>query len=263
MTTEGLPVVLLVGGSGSRMGDEAGGVPKPLVAVGGRPILWHVMKLYAHYGHTSFIFPLGYKGEAFRRYFLEYESFTYDMSFSVGRPDQRVIHNLGSEGEWEVTLFDAGLRAEKGERIYHAVERLQGETFFATYGDGIGDIDIAALYEFHHSHGKLATLTGFQPFSQYGVVDVDDDGRVNEIREKPRMSQWINAGFFVFEVGVRDYLTGDQVDLEQQALPKLAKDGELMMYKHTGYWASMDTFKDARNLNDDWENSAPWRVWKD
>lgn len=263
MTTDGFPVVLLVGGTGSRMGAEAGGIPKPLVDVGGHPILWHVMKLYAHYGHTRFIFPLGHKGEAFRRYFMEYEALTHDVSFALGCPDQRLSHNPGDEGEWHVTLFDAGLVTEKGARVRQAVERMEAQSFFVTYGDGIGDIALTALLDFHRSHGKLATLTGFQPFSQYGVVDVNEDGRVRHLSEKPRLAQWINAGFFVFERGVLDYLSDDQVDLEQQALPKLAAAGELMMYRHTGYWASMDTFKDAQHLNDVWEASAPWKVWSD
>ena len=263
MTTDDLPVVMLVGGTGSRMGEETRGIPKPLVDIGGRPMLWHVMKIYAHYDHTKFIFPLGHNGEAFRRYFLDYEVLTHDVSFSLGSSDKRVYHNFGSEREWHVTLFDAGLMTEKGARVRQAAERLQAQTFFVTYGDGIGDIDLDALTAFHDSHGKLATLTAFQPFSQYGVVDVDDHGVVSHLREKPRLPQWINAGFFVFERGVLDYLSGSQDDLERDALPKLAADGELMMYRHTGFWASMDTFKDAQHLNDIWKSNAPWKVWVD
>jgi len=263
MTTESLPVVLLVGGAGSRMEVGTSGIPKPLVDVGGHPILWHVMKLYAHHGHKEFMFPLGYKGEAFRRYFLEYQALTQDVSFNLGSPDQRVYHEYGNEAEWEVTLFDAGLVTDKGARVRQAAERLQAQTFFVTYGDGIGDIDLESLYTFHRSHGKLGTLTGFQPFSQYGMVDANKEGVVHQLKEKPRMSQWINAGFFVFERGVLDYLSSDQVELEQQALPKLAADGQLMMYRHKGFWASMDTFKDAQYLNEAWETSAPWKVWND
>ncbi|MEK7277598.1 MAG: sugar phosphate nucleotidyltransferase [Chloroflexota bacterium] len=260
--TEQLPVILLVGGLGTRMGPEAEGRPKALVEVGGRPIVWHIMKLFAHFGHTHFIFPLGYRGDLFRRYFLDYEAITHDLTFSLGQPERRTYHDPNREADWKVTLFDAGLNTNKGARVRQAGERLDGDRFFVTYGDGIGDVDIEALLKFHRAHGKLATLTGYQPLSQYGLVDAADD-RVTALREKPRLTNWVNAGFFVFERGVLDTLQGDDtMDLEKEALPKLAAAGQLMMYRHGGFWASMDTFKEAQTLSELWDKGAPWKVWK-
>lgn len=251
-----------MGGLGTRMGPEAEGRPKALVEVGGRPIVWHIMKLYAHYGHTRFVLPLGYRGDWFRRYFLDYEALTYDLTFQLGRPEQRQYHNANQEAGWALTLFDAGVPTNKGARVRLALERTDADRAFVTYGDGIGDVDLAALLAFHRSHGKLATLTGYQPYSQYGIVDVDAASRVTGLREKPRQADWINAGFFVFERGVLDYLAGGEAaDLEKDALARLAADGQLAMYPHTGFWASMDTFKEAQTLNDLWDKGAPWKVW--
>ncbi len=260
---DSLPVILLVGGLGTRMGPEAEGRPKALVEVGGRPIVWHIMKLYAHYGHTHFVFPLGYRGDWFRRYFLDYEALIHDLTFTLGKPDERRYHGPNHEAEWEVTLFDAGVPTNKGARIRQAMERLEAGTVFATYGDGIGDVDINALLAFHRLHGKLATLTAYQPYSQYGLLDVDANLRITNLREKPRLTNWVNAGFFVFEPDVLAYLAGDDtVDLEKEALAQLAEAGELMMYEHDGFWASMDTFKEAQTLNELWDSGAPWKVWK-
>ncbi len=262
MATETLPIILLVGGLGTRMGPEAEGRPKALVEVGGRPIVWHIMKLYAHYGHTHFVFPLGYRGDWFRRYFLDYEALTHDMTFTLGQPDRREYHRANQEAEWQLTMFDAGVPTNKGARVRQAGERLKAERFFVTYGDGIGDVDINALLAFHGLHGKLATLTGYQPYSQYGVLDVNDN-QVAALREKPRLTNWVNAGFFVFERGALDYMQGDDnVDLEKESLARLAADGQLMMYRHAGFWASMDTFKEAQTLNELWDQGAPWKVWK-
>jgi glucose-1-phosphate cytidylyltransferase len=261
--SESLPVILLAGGLGTRMGPEAEGRPKALVEVGGRPIVWHIMKLYAHYGHTRFTFPLGYRGDWFRRYFLDYEALTHDLTFTLGKPEARTYHRPNHEAEWEVTLFDAGIPTNKGGRVRLAMERLDDPRVFVTYGDGIGDVDINALLAFHRSHGKLATLTGYQPFSQYGIVDVTDEGQITALREKPRLTNWVNAGFFVFERSVLDYIgTDENADLEKETLPKLAADGQLMMYQHGGFWASMDTFKEAQTLTELWEKGAPWKVWK-
>ena len=167
-----------------------------------------------------------------------------------------------AERDWQVTLFDAGIKTRKGARVRLAAEQIDTATFCVTYGDGIGDVDINRLVGFHRAHGKLATLTGFRPLSQYGVLQTEADGQVLRLEEKPRLDHWINAGFFVFEHRVLEYLAGDEgVDLETDALPRLAADGQLMMYRHEGFWASMDTFKDVRYLNDVWNESAPWKVW--
>jgi glucose-1-phosphate cytidylyltransferase len=244
------------------MGPEAEGRPKALVEVGGRPMVWHIMKLFAHYRHTHFVFPLGYRGEWFRRYFLEYEALSHDLSFRLGQPGERRYHDQNREGDWDVTLFDAGLSTNKGARVRRAMQRLTDARVFVTYGDGIGDVDLDALLDFHRSHGRLATLTGFQPYSQYGVLELGGDSQVTTLHEKPRLANWINAGFFVFERGVLDYLQGnDEVDLEKETLARLAADGQLMMHRHTGFWASMDTFKEAQTLNELWDNGAPWKIW--
>ena len=200
----------------------------------------------------------------FRRYFLEYESLTHDVSFKIGSPQERTFLDRADERNWNVRLFDAGLDTEKGARVRKAFERFSAQTCFVTYGDGVGDVDINALLDYHRAHGKLATLTGYQPSSQYGVLDVDDSGQVNRLEEKPRLSQWINAGFFVFEREAMKYLEGgDEVELERGMLPALATHGQLMMYRHKGYWASMDTFKDAQKLERAWSHGAPWKVWND
>jgi glucose-1-phosphate cytidylyltransferase len=259
--SDSIPVILLVGGLGTRMGPEAEGRPKALVEVGGRPVVWHIMKLYAHYGHTRFIFPLGYRGDWFRKYFLDYESLTHDVTFKLGETEKRHYHGTNRESNWEVTLFDAGIPTNKGARVREAMKQTDAQTFFATYGDGIGDVNIEALLKFHRAHGKLATLTGYQPYSQYGIVEVEGD-RVTSLREKPRLSNWINAGFFVFERSVLNYLWGDDtVDLEKETFASLAKEGQLMIYRHNGFWASMDTFKEAQTLNELWDKGAPWKIW--
>ena len=262
VTSEALPVIFLVGGLGTRMGPDMEGRPKPLVEIGGRPILWHIMKVYAAYAHTHFILPLGHRGDLFRRYFVEYEALSHDFTFALGQPGVRRYHHTNQEQDWQVTLMDAGLATNKGARVRKAAVHLAGDRFFVTYGDGIGDVDLAALLAFHRAHGKLATLTGYQPYSQYGVVDADEAGHVLQLQEKPRLTSWINAGFFVFERAALEYFAGDDtLDLERQVLPRLTADGQLAMYRHTGFWASMYTFKEAQELGEIWERGAPWKIW--
>ena len=262
LSTE-VPVILLVGGMGTRMGADAGDLPKHLVPVGGRPILWHVMRLYSHFGHNDFVFPLGARGESFRRYFLDFRSLNYPLHVQLGDAAYS-SETSGAETKWNITLFDAGLSTNKGARVRLAAQRSSSPRFMVTYGDGIGDIDISAVLAFHRKHGRLATITGYQPFSQYGMLDVDDQGRVREMREKPRLPQWVNAGFMVFERAALDFFgVDDGVDLEKDVLPKLVAGGELMMYRHAGYWSSMDTFKDAQVLSDAWDAGAPWKLWSE
>ncbi len=261
MNTKSLPVVILCGGQGTRM-QGAGPSKKELVEIGEEPILWHVMKIYACYGHTRFILALGHEAEAIKRYFLEYESMNYDFTLPLGQPDARTYHQPNAEEHWTVTLTDTGLETEKGSRIARAAKYIEDDTFFVTYGDGVGDIDLDALLAFHRGHGRLATVTGVHPTSQYGILEVDETGQVTRFGEKPELAYWINAGFLVFERDVLDYLgSRDDVDLERETLPRLAEDEELMMYQHAGFWRSMDTFKDALALDDIWHESAPWKVW--
>ncbi len=262
--SERLPVVILVGGAGTRLGRQGEVPPKALVEVGGKPILWHVMKIYAAHGHTDFIMPLGYRGDWIRRYFLEFDVMSRPFTFTLGGSAPPEFHAEQQDGDWRITLFESGPRTtEKGARVRKAQPYIETPTFFVTYGDGVGDIDIDALLRFHRGHGRLATVTGVRPFSQYGVIDVTDESRVLGFRQKPQLDHWINAGFFVFDRGVFDYLgNGETTHLERETLPRLAADGQLMMYKHNGFWASMDTFKEAEFLTELWENGeAPWKVW--
>jgi glucose-1-phosphate cytidylyltransferase len=271
---EPLPVVILCGGESTRMQGTAsisnelvqvgvrGAAPtkKELVRVGGRPILWHVMKIYAAYGHARFILTLGHQAEAIKQYFLEYQPMTGDFTICLNRSGTISYHRSNAEEDWEVTLADTG-DAEKGTRIYRVARYIDADTFFVTYGDGVGDLDIDALLAFHREHGRLATVTGVNPLSQYGILRTDEMGNVTGFDQKPQLAHWINAGFMVFERPVLDYLAGDDVHLEREALPNLAADGQLMMYRHTGFWRSMDTFKEALELDAIWRESAPWKVW--
>jgi len=261
LVTEALPVVILCGGQSTRM-RGAPTSKKELVEIGGRPILWHVMKIYAGYGHTRFILALGHEGEAIKRYFLEYEPMNYDFTIPLGQPDAIAYHQANGEQNWRVTLADTGLDTPKGSRIFRAAKYITGDTFFVTYGDGVGDVDLDALLAFHRAHGRLATVTGVHPRSQYGILGVDRDDQVVGFGEKPELSHWINAGFLVFERTVLDYLEGEDINLEKETLPRLAADEELMMYRHTGFWRSMDTFKDALALDTIWRRSAPWKRWE-
>lgn len=236
---------------------------KELVEVGGRPILWHVMRIYAAYGHTRFILALGYQAEALKRYFLEYEPMSCDFTIRQGGSGAISYHRSGVEESWEITLVDTGLHTEKGSRIYRVARYIDTDTFFVTYGDGVGDVDLDALLTFHRQHGRLVTVTGVRPRSQYGILQADETGQVTRFGEKPQLEHWINAGFMVFERDVLDCLAGgDDVHLERETLPRLAADGQLMMYRHTGFWRSMDTFKEALELDTLWRESAPWKVWE-
>jgi len=261
MNADSLPVVILCGGQGTRMAGATTS-KKELVEIGEQPILWHVMKIYAKYGHTRFILTLGHEAAAIKRYFLEYEPMNYDFTIPLGQADAIAYHQSNSEQNWRVTLADTGLDTDKGSRIYRAGKYIDTDTFFVTYGDGVGDIDLEALLAFHRQHGRLATVTGVHPRSQYGILKPDADDQVVGFGEKPELDHWINAGFMVFEREVFDYLgPGDHVNLERETLPCLAADEELMMYRHTGFWRSMDTFKDALALDQIWRESAPWKIW--
>jgi len=262
--SERLPVVILVGGAGTRLGRQGEVPPKALVEVGGKPILWHVMKIYAAHGHTDFVLPLGYRGDWIRRYFLEFDVMSRPFTFTLGGTKAPEFHSEQQDNDWRITLFESGpLTTEKGARVRRARPYIQTDDFFVTYGDGVGDIDIHALLRFHRRHGKLATVTGVRPYSRYGVIDLADVNRVIGFHQKPQLDHWINAGFFVFGQGVFDYLEGGEAThLERETLPRLAADGQLMMYEHSGFWASMDTFKEAEWLTELWENGqAPWKVW--
>jgi len=257
-----MKVLLLAGGFGTRLSEETDVRPKPMVEIGARPILWHIMKIYSTYGFNEFVVLLGYKGyyikEYFANYFLHQSDITIDMS--NGKME---VHNNSSE-PWKVTLLDTGLHSMTGGRIKRAQEFIGDEPFMLTYGDGVADIDIKKLIEFHKSHGKVMTMTSAQPDGRFGALEIGEDNQVKEFKEKPKGDgSWINAGYFVCESKVFDYITeGDGTVFEQEPLKNLAKDGEIYTYKHDGFWMPMDTLRDKNLLNKMWnENKAPWKVW--
>lgn len=257
-----MKVLLLAGGFGTRLSEETDIRPKPIIEIGGKPILWHIMKLYSFHGFNEFVILLGYKGyhikEYFANYFLHQSDVTIDL-LSGGME----IHNNSSE-PWKVTLLDTGSNTMTGGRIKRAQSFIGKERFMLTYGDGVSDIDIKDLVKFHHSHGKSLTMTSAQPEGRFGSLDIDGERRVCRFMEKPKGDgNWVNAGFFVCESNVFDYiLDGDSTIFEQAPLKKLALAGELYTYQHQGFWMPMDTLRDKIKLNTLWEsNSAPWRVW--
>ena len=264
---EQIPVVILCGGQGSRMRGETL-TKKELVEVGGRPIIWHVMRIFSGHGFNQFVLTLGYQAEAIKRYFLEYELMCRDVTLELAHPangDGRSRHQLHGEMEhptWEVSLVNTGLHTEKGSRIVQVSDYLEGDRFFVAYGDDVSDVDLAALVAFHKEHGKLATITAVQVHLQYGVVEADEAGRVSGFSERPLLPYWINGGYMLFERAVlMEMAAGTNVNLETQVLPELARRGELMVYRHNGFWKSMNTFKDTLELEQLWQQGAPWKIW--
>ena len=259
-----MKVVVLCGGLGTRLREETEFRPKPLVDVGGRPVLWHIMKLYDHYGFRDFVLCLGYKGNMIKEYFLNYEAMNNDFTICLGQKSQIQFEGRHQEQNFRVTLADTGQETMTGGRVKRIKKYIDESTFMLTYGDGVGDVDIARLVEFHKSHGKLATVTTFHPGSRFGILNIGTtDGRVEEFIEKPRTDARASAGFFVFERGVFDYLEGDACILEQEPLQKLAADGQLMAYHHDGFFTAMDTYREYKYLNDLWSGGqAPWKVWE-
>jgi glucose-1-phosphate cytidylyltransferase len=259
-----LKTVILCGGIGTRLREETEFRPKPLVDIGGRPILWHIMKLYAHHGFRDFVLCLGYRGSMIKEYFLNYEAMNNDFTICLGRQHQVKYHEAHHEQDFHVTLAETGLETATGGRV-KKVEKYIGDddTFMVTYGDGVADLDVRSLVEFHRSHGKLASVTMIRPQSRFGVLDVGDTGAVASFAEKPQLQDWASAGFFVFNRKVLDYLDGESCVLEQEPLERLANDGQLMAYRHEGYFYAMDTYREYSQLNELWSNgSAPWKVWE-
>ena len=255
-----IPVVILCGGLGTRLREETEYKPKPMVEVGGRPVLWHIMKIYAHYGFTDFILCLGYKGSVIKDYFLGYEMMCNDCTVQLGRENKITYQSNHTEQDFNITLIDTGLHTMTGGRIKRIEPYVKSDTFMVTYGDGLADVDVGELVKRHAAHGRLATLTATRPPSRFGILDLAADGRVNRFREKV-VTEWINGGFFVFNRRVFDYLDTDCV-LEQKPLEKLAEEGQLMSFSHEGFWMGMDTYREYEILNKMWDSSsAPWKVW--
>ena len=257
------PVVILCGGRGTRLQEETEFKPKALVEIGGRPILWHLMRIYHHYGYYRFILCLGYKGNQIKEYFLNYPAMLNDFTLRLNSGSQQIWNHSNNIEDWEVTFVDTGLDTNTGGRIYRIRHLITEDYFLANYCDGLGDVDLDKLVEFHKSRGKIATVTGFHPRSRFGIVRVDDGAIVNYWQENPIVSDLTSGGYFVFNSGIFDYLDDDCV-LETRPLEKLAADGQLALNAHHGSWQCMDTYKEAQRLNGAWENgSAAWKVWND
>jgi glucose-1-phosphate cytidylyltransferase len=257
-------VVILCGGLGTRLKEETEIKPKPMVVIGNKPILWHIMKIYSHYGFNDFILCLGYKGEVIKEYFLNYDILSSDFTIKLAPQKTVTVHKTSEESDWRITLADTGVNAFKGARLKRIEKYIKEDTFMVTYGDGLGNIDIKKLLEFHNSHNKMATVTGVRPPSRFGEMETKED-KVLLFTEKPQASGGlINGGFFVFNRKFFECLTDeDNCDFERGTLEEIASRGELMVYKHDGDWACMDTFRDVEYLNKLWQNNeAFWKIWR-
>lgn len=256
-----MKVVILAGGFGTRLSEETHTIPKPMVSVGSAPILWHIMKIYSAAGFNEFVVLLGYKGYAIKEYFKNYFWHNSDVTLDLASNDVQ-FHNNRTEN-WKVTLVDTGENTMTGGRVLRAADFLGDERFLLTYGDGVGNIDFKSLVDFHKAHGKIATMTSVQPDGRFGTFN-EEGGQVKAFLEKPKGDgSWVNGGFFVLEPEFLNYIQeGDSTVLEEGPLENLAKDGELMVHRHTGFWKCMDTLKDKTDLQRMWDTgSAPWKVW--
>jgi glucose-1-phosphate cytidylyltransferase len=255
-----MKVVILAGGLGTRLSEETVVKPKPMVEIGGRPIIWHIMKIYGGLGFDDFVVCLGYKGYVVKEFFANYLVHRSDVTIDL-RTNSSLLHGNSTE-PWRVTLIDTGDKTMTGGRILRVKNYLDNQTFMLTYGDGVADIDIKKLLDFHRSHGKLATVTAVRPPSRFGGMSIED-GLVADFIEKPQIGEgWINGGFFVLEPGVLDYISGDETAFEREPLERLAREGQLAAYKHDSFWQCMDTLRDVALLNELWESGrCPWKVW--
>ncbi|ENN95794.1 glucose-1-phosphate cytidylyltransferase [Methanocaldococcus villosus KIN24-T80] len=257
-----MKVVILAGGFGTRLSEETHRIPKPMVEIGGKPILWHIMKIYSTYGYNDFIICLGYKGYIIKEYFANYFLHNSDVTIDL-KTNEIEVHNNYSE-PWRVTLVDTGLHTQTGGRIKRVAKYIGDETFMMTYGDGVGNINIRELVEFHKKHGKLATVTAVQPEGRFGVLKLNGNQVIKFAEKMDNKDSWINAGFFVLEPEVIDYIKGDDTIWEKEPLERLAEDGQLMAYFHRGFWKPMDKLKDKMELEKLWNSgNAPWKIWKD
>lgn len=255
-----MKVAILAGGQGTRLAEETEVRPKPMVEVGGRPLLWHIMRHYDHFGFNEFVVALGYKGDYIKRYFSEYHGASRSMRVRL-KTGEVEVHDDGFSEDWTVDLIETGRWTNTGGRIKRLEEYIDG-TFFLTWGDGVSDIDLRSLLDFHLSHGKLTTVTAVHPPPRFGQLVLEDE-RVVEFTEKPLGKEWINGAFFVCEPDVFDFIDGDATQWEKEPLERLAEKGELMAYRHEGFWQPMDTLRDKKHLQDLWDHGgAPWRIWE-
>ena len=255
-----MKAVILAGGLGTRISEESHLKPKPMIEVGGKPILWHIMKIYSHYGINDFVICCGYKGYLIKEYFANYFLHMSDVTFDM-KQNRMEVHEKHAE-PWRVTLVDTGQDTLTGGRLKRVRDFIGEETFSFTYGDGIADINVSKLISFHHNHGKLATVTAIQPPGRYGALNINGI-QVNSFQEKPEGDgAWVNGGFFVLEPAVIDNIEGDQTSWEYGPLVKLAQEGQVMAFQHEGFWQAMDTLRDKNQLEDLWNTRPPWKVWK-
>ena len=260
-----MKAVILAGGFGTRISEESHLKPKPMIEIGGMPIMWHIMKLYSHYGVNDFVICAGYKQNVIKEWFADYFLHTSDITFDFTEGNQIIVHNKRTE-QWKVTVVDTGLNTMTGGRLKRVKEFLDdNEPFFMTYGDGVSNVDIDKLLEFHKKSGRLATLTAVKPDSRFGILDLSEDDEIMAFREKKVVdSGWINAGFMVLEKKVLDYVKDDTIMFENEPLEMLANERQLMCYKHDDFWQCMDTLRDKETLEKLWgSKQAPWKLWQD
>jgi len=259
-----MKILILCGGLGTRLREETEFRPKPLVEVGRRPILWHIMKIYSHYGFRDFVLCLGYRGNMIKEHFLNYEAMNNDFTICLGSRNYINYHGAHHEQDFRITLADTGPETMTGGRVKRAARYIDEDTFMVTYGDGVGDVNVEKLVAFHKSHGKLATVTVVRPVSRFGLLEIGRQNKVSKFAEKPTIDGWMSAGFFVFNRRVLDLIDSDDCILERAPLEKLARDGQLVAYHHHGFFFAMDTSREHKILNDLWDKgTAPWKVWKD
>lgn len=257
-----MKVVILAGGYGTRFSEETDLKPKPMIEIGGKPILWHIMKIYSHYGFNDFIICLGYKGYIIKEYFMNYFIHMSDLKVNLAQGSFEALNSYSEN--WSVTMVDTGLDTMTGGRIKRIRRYLNNEPFLLTYGDGVADINIRELIKFHESQGKAATITAVQPTGRFGAIDISDNNMVNSFYEKPAGDGgWVNGGFFVLQPEIFDYIAGDETTWEREPLEKLAVENKLAAYKHDGFWKPMDTLRDKRELEALWNGgNAPWKLWE-
>jgi len=255
-------VVILAGGLGTRLSEETDVKPKPMVEVGNKPILWHIIKIYSHYGFNDFVVCLGYKGYVIKEYFANYLLHLSDVTIDM-KGNKVEVHDCKAE-PWRITLIETGLNTNTGGRIKRIRDYIGNETFMLTYGDGVADINIAQLLEFHKSHGKYATITAVQPTGRYGSLDLDEKDNVLRFQEKPKGDgAWVNGGFFVLEPQIFEYIYGDDTIWEREPLENLTREGQIMAYKHYGFWKCMDTLRDKVEMESLWSSGkAVWKIWE-